>query len=1163
MAETTRVTRRPWFWAALVALSAAGIAFALRYYAEAFPVLSVDLRMSRAEALEAAETLARTEALGPADFSQAATFGQTDPEVQTYVELEGGGPDEFARLVSDGPYRPYVWQVRHFAEGEATETWFRFTPEGVRYGFRQILPEDSVRPNLDASAARALAEADARATWGSDLAAYRLIESSQETRPAGRVDHTFVYERAGAALGDASVRLRLVVAGDRLGELTHFVHVPEAFLRRYQEMRSANDTLALLSNLIFVIGFLLLAGGIGTFFLMRRGWVLWRPPLVWGFLVSVLMALGSLNQLPLAWIGYDTAMSRSTFLMLQMGTAVVIVVFGTPVLAFVFLAAEGLTRRAFPAQPQQWRLWTRGAANSDAVLGRTAGAYLWTGVDLGFAVLFYLIVSRLPGWWIPSETLVDPNLLATPFPWLMALSISLFAGLWEESLFRAVPIATAKLLGDRFGGTRAWIVAAVVLQALVFAAGHANYPQQPSYARIAELFLPALAWGLFYLWFGLLPTILIHFLHNFTFSSVVFFSADDAGLWVDRTLSVLLMLAPLGVVVVARARWGRVRELPAELRNAGWTPATRAVVAETPEVVNVPAAPEAPASDAATTAHPSSSTVEASAPPAVAAVPLRRLAVAAALGVLTWAVLSDPRSDAPTLEVGREQAIRAARAELERRGVATEDWDAVALVDGEPDAPAPFVWETSGPDVYRGLLGSYLSPPQWIVRFVHFSGPVEERAEEWGVAVGPDGAVADVGHDLPEERPGASLEEAEARAIAEAALRGPRDLNAGDVREISAEARQRPARRDWVFTYRAEGGTEMSQGERRIEIEVAGDEVVSRSRSVHVPESWEREERRRATRSLIVSLGAVGIGVMLLLAGAVTAVVVWSRGPFAVAPAAAVALAVVVLEAIGAVNGIPGLTATLSTAEPVRAQLFARVVGLVVAGFVVGGGLGLLAGLAHAWLVRRTLGGAPLAGLATGAVLAGGIAAASRWGDAGSGPDWPNYAPANGYLPALQPVVSAGMALVAGTTVLLLLMVVVDRVTRGWTRRRTDAAVSLLWLGMVISGVTFEVHASLGADLLRWLANGLTAGVGLLLAYAIYRRYGPGVVPLLVAFLLVADAWEGALARAIPSSVAGALLASVVTLGAAFLWARWLAAYGAGAATSPSSPVRGAASPAS
>ena len=55
MADTTGVTRRPWFWALLALLSVAGGAFALRYYTEAFPVLSVDLRMTRGEALDGFE----------------------------------------------------------------------------------------------------------------------------------------------------------------------------------------------------------------------------------------------------------------------------------------------------------------------------------------------------------------------------------------------------------------------------------------------------------------------------------------------------------------------------------------------------------------------------------------------------------------------------------------------------------------------------------------------------------------------------------------------------------------------------------------------------------------------------------------------------------------------------------------------------------------------------------------------------------------------------------------------------------------------------------------------------------------------------------------------------------------------------------------------------
>ena len=1163
------MTRRPLFWAVLVALSLAGATFAILFYDESFPLLSVDLRMSRREALDAAAVLAGSVGTEPADFSQAASFGQTDPEVQTYVELEGGGPEAFAELVERGPFRPYVWQVRHFAEGEVAETWFRFTPEGTPYGFRQTLAEDAPRPSLAAEAARALAEEEARTRWGVDLATYRALESSQEVRPGGRTDHTFVYEHGGPRLGAASTRLRLVVAGDRASEVTHFVHVPEAFLRRYQEMRSANEAVALVSNLIFLIGFLVVAGGVGTFFLLRSGWVLWRAPLAWGFVVSVLTAAGMLNQLPLAWMGYDTAVSRGTFLLQQVGTAIVVVVLGTPFLAFVFLSAESLGRRAFPTQPQQWRIWSRGVANSDAVLGRTVGAYLWAGVDLGLVVLFYLIVSRLPGWWIPSETLVDPNLLATPFPWLMAFSLSLFAGFWEESLFRGVPLAAAKLLGDRFGRTWMWVGAALVIQALVFAAGHANYPQQPSYARVAELFVPAVLWGVFYLYFGLLPVILIHFLHNFTFFSVVLFSASDPGLLPDRILSVALMLSPLAIVLVARARWGRVVELPASERNAGWAPPERAATGPAVEGTPVEGAPPilvadasasspgVPSSEAGRKAAATRTDAPAGLPAAHRGAPthsavsrgtLRWLVPLGAAGAVALALLPDLEADAPPLEVGREEATTVARDVLASRGVSPDGSQVVAAVEGDPPASARFVWERAGADAYRELLGNYIAPPQWRVRFVRFSGPVEERAEEWRLAIGPDGDVREVRHQLPEERPGPALGEEAARALADLALVEELDVEAGTLREISAEARQRPARRDWLFTLVRDVGPELEGGELRVEVDVAGDEVVGLRRYVYVPESWERDERRRATRLMIGRLGSVGLTVLLLLAGVVVAVVVWSRGSFAVKAAVVSALTLFALQAAGGVNGVPAALASFTTAEPVRTQLFELAAGLLLASIVVAGGFGLLTGLATTWLRGWTGAGgaAPLTlGAASGLALAGAGAVLSRLIPAQGGPEWPDYAAAAVYVPSIQAVVESGTGFVAATTVLLLVVAAAERWTADWTRRRMDTGVALIWLGLLASGIAVEMRGTLTADLLRWAALGVASGVALLAVLQLTRRVGPAPIPVLVAVLLLTSRWQEALLRPLEGSLVAATGATLLVGAGAVLWSRSLASSGA------------------
>ncbi len=90
---------------------------------------------------------------------------------------------------------------------------------------------------MTAETARDLAEEKARADWGIDFAPFRPLEHTQQKRTTGRVDHLFVYERIAGNIGDSRFRLRLAVTGDELTEVAHYVHVPESFERRFQELR--------------------------------------------------------------------------------------------------------------------------------------------------------------------------------------------------------------------------------------------------------------------------------------------------------------------------------------------------------------------------------------------------------------------------------------------------------------------------------------------------------------------------------------------------------------------------------------------------------------------------------------------------------------------------------------------------------------------------------------------------------------------------------------------------------------------------------------------------------------------------------------------------------------------------------------------------------------
>jgi hypothetical protein len=1109
--------RKRWHWLVFAAVAAACAGFAVVYFPRALPIVAIDLRMEREAALQAAADVAARYELGPAGYRQAATFTQDDPEVQTYIELEAGGRDAFLDLREAGIFEPYIWRVRHFRAGEATESLLRFTPAGEPYGYVLRLPEDEPGASLSAAAARQLVEASA-AAQGVDLSAYQPLEASQVVRPGGRTDHTFVYQRSGVAVGDATVRLRLGVAGDRIAELTHFVHVPEAFSRRYQEMRAANQTVALLANVFFLVVFFIGGCGIGTFLLLRSGWLVWRPPLVWAAGIALLLALATLNGMPLQWMGYDTATSEGSFIAMQLGMAAAILLFGTPLLALIFMAAESLTRRAFPHQLQQWRLWSPGVANTDPVLGRTLGGYLWVPVNLAFVVAFYYLGSRYFGWWTPSEALVNPDVVATRFPWLTAVALSAMSGFWEESLFRAVPLAGAALIGQRYGHRTLWIGGALVLQAVVFAAAHADYPQQPAYARVVELVIPAMAWGLIYLRWGLLPVALTHFAFNLSLFSLPLLTASAPGLWPSKVMVVAAGLTPLGIVLFARWRHGSMAEAPADALNAAWQPDTAPAEEVQPAAVVEPV-------------H---------AAPLLATPRQLRYAVPAAalLGLVLWAMYAPRVSDQPRLELSRDAAVEIARQELPRQRDFTPspEWREIPTVHAEFVEGGRFVWREGGRAVFAELRDELLLAPHWHVRYARFSGPVEERAEEYDVIVTHAGTVQRIEQSLPESRPGATLEEADARTIAQQHLVERFGRDPGAMREVAATATTRPARRDWEFVY-ADPDFPMDRGEARVRIVVAGDAVIDAHRFVHVPEEWSRAQRSGRMPSMVAAMMSGAFFFLIFGAAVVLGIIRWSRArQWPLRLVLSVFAGMLLLLAASAANNLPAITAEFMTAQPWETQLFAVAAVFGIMLLIGAAGVAIAAGLLYSWggqdpwpptLPSRR--GAYMIGAAAGLLLAGVSATAARFGPQAV-PVSASYGGADAYIPSVAAALGPVASFISTTLMLLIVLAGVQRYTAGWRQRRVEAAVSLVLLGTVLLAARIPD--------LQWsgLLPALAGGLALFAAFLLVQRLHIAVVPPAIAVPVVLGQVTQIVLRPYPGAAAGAAIAIVLVLALAAVW---------------------------
>lgn len=1114
--------RKPVFWIAFVVFAVACTVYSAVTFPRVFPILSLDLKMDRDAALTSARQLADRHGWGPEEFRQAATF-ELDDAVRDFVELEAGGREAFIAMIEGGLYSPYAWRIRHFKPDETNETEIRFTPSGDPYGFREQLPEDEPGASLELEAAQGIAESAATGTWGIALQEYELVEHRQEELPGGRTDHTFVYERPDVQPGEGRYRLELVVGGDRLTELTHLVKVPEGFERRFQEMRSANEAVAVASVVTMAVLFM---GGsvIGLFFLLRERWVLWRKPILWAAILAFVMGLMTVNQWPLGWMDYDTAVSSTNFLLQRIGLLAGQIL-GLGLLYTVsFMAAESLGRRAFPGHVQFWRSWSTPVASSPALLGRTVAGYLLVAVDMAFVVLFYSVAFDRLGWWSPSEALLDPNVLATPLPWLFSVAVSFHAGFWEECFFRAVPLAGAALLGARFGGRRWWILGALILQALVFGAGHADYPTQPFYARVAELFLPAVFWGGIYLAFGLIPVIIMHVAVDVVFISLPLWVSSASGLWDDRTLVVALTLVPLWVVLTARWRHGRWSPVGVEHLNRSWSP---------------PPARMRPA-------------VAAAGQTGISAAGHRALWALGLAGLVAYVVLVSPPDDAPPLPLGRAEALAAAGDALQERGqIPPEAFRPLAGVQAERVETHRFVWQEGGPDLYRDLLGRYLPEPRWRVRYAMFEGDVAARAEEYQVWVDGTGQVTRVRHQLPEAAEGADLPEEEARSRARSAVAGTYGLDPGALDEVKASPSKEENRTDWLFEFADPDALPLEEGEARIGVEIAGDQVSDTYRLIHLPEDWERAERNRETIANLVHVSCLILGFAVYLAGAIFGIVRWSQGRFGVRAFLALALLLVPMRAVLLLVAWPAAAAQFQTAVPFRLQaLIFVVIGLLVA-LVTSAAVALNGGLIQRWRPAPPPGQGPGGILSGGSlgVLVAGIAASVAAFAPQQAPRWPAYGPAGTAAPWLAATLGPLDGFITTAVLLLLVFVAVDRWSAGWTRRQGLLTAVFLLAGLVLAGMESV------ESLLAWLAAGLLAGAGMWAAYFWILRFDMTLIPAAAAATAALDALAAGRAGAYPGALAGSIAAVVLIAMTAFLWHRALAGE-EGAGGGEPAPVR-------
>jgi len=1110
------MTRKPLFWIVFVLLFIGSVLFFIRNYDKAFPVLSLDIRMSREMALNAANDLVEKYNWEPEEYRTAVTF-YSERNIQTFVELEGGGLEIFKSLSTDSIYFPYGWQVRHFQEGNPNETSVWFTPAGKPYCFKQTLGEDQPGAVLSRDSAFTIATKSLKQEWTLDLSTYKLVDEAEKIQPSGRVDHTFTYQLSNFELGENGfVRLRLVVSGDELTELMHYIQVPEAFQRRFEEMRSANNTIAFSATM--GVGLLYGLGGIiiGIFFLLRQRFILWKNAMLWGIFIALVQILSEINYLPLMWMDYDTSITEQSFMAQMIISAFANFLILSALYTLSFIAAESLTRKAFPNRIQFWKLWSSEAGSSLPILGRTIGGYLSAGIFLFYSLIFYMYTHDALGWWSPADTDYDPNILAAYFPWLTSIAISLGAGFWEECLFRAVPLAGAALLGDHFGKRNLFIGIAMGVQALIFGAGHANYPVQPSYARVVELIIPSLVFGFIYLRFGLLAGIVMHYAIDVAFISLPLFVANVPGIWVHQLIVIILLLVPIWIILYHRYQAGSWSTKLGLIYNRDW---------RSPESLSSNNEPINSFDDSSIHETKYFSN--------------KILILFATLGLLMFAYQLTFKADLPTMKLSRVDAEELASEALIDWGfVSDSSWMLESRPSVENRDDYRFIWQTEGPDMFTGMMGTYLVEPSWIVRYRLFEGDVISRAEEYICWINPDGKPTRIIHRLPEDKSGVELSEEEARSIGLEFLEKTFAVDVSNLKELEARSGKKPNRLDWEFQYKDTNAVDLEEGELRLVYKIAGSEIVDFQRIVYVPEEWSRAQNEKNAQKEPFNFIAILFVALSLLVAVVSGVVRWSRKQFQIDLFFKIFVIIMIAGIINVWNNWPNLLWTFSTAEPFNNQLYQRLFGAALSIIFMSLFQAVLAGSTHSLIHLRKYSysvSRPENGVYAGFFL-GGILAFSGSLFPSFGPKIGTWTALGGHIPFLGIVLSSLSSFILITIIALVVVSGIISLTRNWSSNIQYAIIYLILLGLVM---TSRMDNALDS-LFLWIFSGLALGLVFIFLYRGLLCYSPAIIPLITGTITVLEILENGILNLFQGAQLGTLLATITVYAIAYFWYRQL-----------------------
>jgi len=786
-----------------------------------FPSASVNLSIPKSRILDIAETWTKKLGYKKDNLIKSIAFN-LDDDAKTFLEYNLGNTNANELMKEQVPV--FYWSCFFKKEFDQETMDINISPQGKLDYFEHNFPNDLAITTIDHAAALEMAQAFVLEQTGWSKDECKLVEDNTDSQ-LHRKDYDFTWEYEKPDWQGAKLRASASVAGNILSGYYKYLHLPDTWGRKYQNIRSYNSLLFSIASIFY---FALHIAAVVIFF---RGLTVkdlrWRFALSCAGILTIISLLDGLNNIQASLVNYDSKQSYTAFLCTTYFGLLIGLPFIYILTTIMASAAERIYRLTFTQHLPLTKWFSNTALRSRYVNTGLLIGLASFGISLGYQICYYALGKKF-NFWCPLG--VDYyQILSSTFPWFGAFTLGIFASASEESLYRVLMLGLMQRLFKNF-----WI--ANILQAIAWAFMHSTYPQQPCYTRGIELSIEGVFWGWVLRKYGLLACLVSHYLFDVLCEVIPLLSAPLLGLRISAFIPLLPFLILYIISSILRSKQGAPPEDEIVVAESQATPESTLTI-NTSRAVNFDYQPLAKST---------------------------RWYLLLTIAILFTVSVCWPKqhsmiySGGLPLKVNQSKATKIAHDYLTgKKFNLTDYWSSATLSDSLPYQQQQFqyMFEKVGFDRTDAIAREIEDPHVWNIRYFK-----PGTAQEYTVSVNHVGEVRNMTVTKLDDDPGARLSEDQAKEIGLAFIHSQPSVYEPLVFD-NAEVKDRPHRTDHSYEFKSPK-YKVADADLIVSVKVLGDVASSINHNWKIPDDWAWQ---RTKMTLEKALVGIGIGVFMLV----------------------------------------------------------------------------------------------------------------------------------------------------------------------------------------------------------------------------------------------------------------------------------------------------------